>query len=134
MVRLTAFGPRSRIVLGLTLIFLSGTASLAATTSPMDSPKSRATLREIKAVSVAVERIDPGVERQGPTREQLLSDVEMRLRRVGITVTSSAAESLHITVQPMKHSADLYAYAIYVALHPRARLSQDSNIVASSPT
>jgi hypothetical protein len=134
MLRLMAFLPRAAIILGTGLVLLSASSSLAAPASPMDSPESRATLKRIKAVSVMVEWIDPEVEREGLTRDQLQSDVEMRLRKAGIPVVPSAGESLHITVQPMKHSADLYAYAIHVALHQRVKLSRDSNIVASAPT
>jgi hypothetical protein len=54
-----------------------------------DSPWNRATLRGLPGMAVIVEALTPEVERTGLTRNQLQTDVELRLRQAGIRVLTS---------------------------------------------
>ena len=79
-------GPRTRLTLALTAILLLG---LAAPAWPLNTQESRATLRGIPTIAVEVASLDPEAERVGLTKNQLQTDVELRLRKAGINVVSS---------------------------------------------
>ncbi len=134
MRRWMALSPRGWKVLGTAVLLLTALPTVSRSASPEDVSESRATLKGVKAVAVLVEKLDPDVEKDGLTRDQLQADVETRLRKAGITVNPSTGESLRVTVKPMKHGAGLYAYAVRVEFHQRVRLSRDSKITASVPT
>jgi len=79
----------SRVLIGLAVLWgiigLSGAGSWAG-----DSELDRATLRGLQGVDVIVENLTPEVERAGLTRQQLQTDVELRLRKAGIPLLTSA--------------------------------------------
>src|SRR5437016_357782 len=74
-----------RVLLGLAVLWafigLVGRESWAD-----DDEIARATLRGVEGVTVVVNRLDPEVERLGLTKQQLQTDVELQLRKVGIPV------------------------------------------------
>src|SRR5437870_1323407 len=75
----------SRALMGLVvlwgIIVLSGAGSWA-----QDSEHTRATLRGVQGLAVLVEDLRPGIEQAGLTKQQLIIDAELRLRKAGIPV------------------------------------------------
>ncbi len=65
----------------------------------------RETLRDIKCFSVSVERLDDDEIRDGISKSQLQTDIELRLRKEGITVVD--------------HDDTTYFYAPYLYLNCR---------------
>jgi hypothetical protein len=65
----------------LVLLLLASTGAQGG-----DTEGERATLRGLDGVQVVVEDLQPDVERNGLTRQQLQTDVELRLRKAGIRV------------------------------------------------
>jgi hypothetical protein len=74
-----------RVLAGLAVLWgsigISGGGSWAS-----DDKYARATLRGIEGVNVAIESLEPEVERAGLVRQQIETDVELRLRKAGIRV------------------------------------------------
>jgi len=130
-----AFSLRARLSFALMTLFLLG---LPVPTWPGDDPYDRATLKGITAIRVVVEPLNPEAERDGLTKDQLQTDVELRLRKAGIRVTSSLEESewsyLHLNVNPVKGSSGLYAYHISLEFEQGVILGRDRNISLSAPT
>ena len=100
-----------------------------------DSPSARATLRGLEGVHVLVESLRPEVEQAGLTRQQLQTDVELRLRLAGIRVLTDEESRrtpgnpcLYVNVNVMLHSDALAAYSVEVALEQQAALEIDSSL------
>ena len=72
------------------LVFLWMTALGLAQSSKIES------LRGLQAVSVVIEDLGPDAESLGLTKSRLHSQVELRLRRSGITVLEDAIPFLYI--------------------------------------
>jgi hypothetical protein len=92
-------------------------------------------LKGLSAVSVAVDPIDPDIEREGLSRSQIQREVEMRLKAGGIKVlapTESPAmpgqPQLCISVNAMKGSSSIYSYSLEVSLQQRVLLDRDPQI------
>ena len=90
----------------------------------------RETLRGLKGVQVVVEDMDPDVERDGLTKSQLQTDVELRLRKAGIQVLKEEERRatpgrpyLYVAVTTLKDRDGLsYAFAINVDLEQKVAL------------
>src|SRR2546429_3179606 len=88
-----------RVLLGLAM--LCGLTLLAARGSwASDSDTARATLRGWPGVFVAVEALDPAVERAGLTTRQLHTDVEVQLQQAGLRLLTKE-EWLMVIGQPL---------------------------------
>jgi hypothetical protein len=74
-----------RLVVLWCLLGLVGIESWA-----MDTEDTRATLRGVEGVLVVVEDLGDDVEQAGLTRQQLQTDVELRVRQAGIRVLTRA--------------------------------------------
>jgi hypothetical protein len=111
---------------------------LPVPTWPYDLPERQATLKGITAIRVLVEPLDPEAERDGLTTNQLQTDVELRLQKAGIKVTSSSAETggpyLYLNVNTYKHPSGLYAFNISLEFHQRVILERNRNVSVSAPT
>lgn len=123
-------GPRTRFTLTLTTFLLLG---LARPAWPGDQPRDRATLKGIAAIQVVVEDLNPDAERDGLTRDQLQTDVEVRLRKAGIRVTSKYEETggsyLYLNVSAVKHVAlSAYGYHIRLEFYQRVALARDPRV------
>lgn len=132
--RRVTFPPRGRFVLGMAVILLSAPPALSVPAQADDHALTRATLKGVPAVQVLVEEIEPDAEKDGLTRDQVLTDVGMRLRKAGITVVPSAKEYLYVNVNTYKSGTDLYAFAISVEFKQGVRLIRDSKVVTFAPT
>ncbi len=106
-----------------------------------DLANTRATLRGLKGIYVAVEELDSDVEAEGVNREQLQSDVERRLRNSGITLlkeqneylSSMQSGLLYINVNSVKNDTSM-AICIEVSLKQRVLLERDLSIKTLATT
>lgn len=107
-----------------------------------DDEVARATLRGLPGVNVLVEALTAEAERNGLTRAQIQTDVELRLRKAGIRVLSETERDetpgrpfLYVTVNARKaRSTPLYAFSIHVALAQRVLLERDPQISSLAET
>jgi hypothetical protein len=104
-----------------------------------DSELSRQTLRGVEGVYVLLEDLKPEVERAGLAKQQLQTDVELRLRKAGIRVytheellRAQGQPYLYINAGVLLHSDGLVSYGITVEFRQRASL--DLNAVSAPVT
>jgi hypothetical protein len=102
-----------------------------------DEELSRATLRGLKGVYVAVEDLDPEIERDGLTRDQIHSDVELKLQQAGIKVLSKeewkrekGSPYLYVNAHIMKVMNGVYIFNITTEFIQEVRLVRNSDIKA----
>lgn len=84
-------------------------------------------LRGLSGVSVDLDKLDPAVERDGLTVQQVRTEVELRLRRSGIPVLSTiemlkSKEYLYIDIQIFEHDLGFYFYVVTVEFRQPAML------------
>lgn len=129
----------SYILIGLAVLWgfigLAGGESWAGG----DSELSRQTLRGVEGVYVLIEDFKPEVERAGLAKEQLQTDVEVRLRQAGIRVytheellRAQGQPYLYVNAGVILHSDGLVSYGITVEFRQRASL--DINAVSAPVT
>lgn len=121
-------------------------ALLIMTTAPgwgQDTKWTRETLRGLTGVEVVVEKVSLEIERAGPTRSQLQTDAELRLRKAGIRIlteqeslATAGGAFLYIHVTGLRaHSTTGrplgYAADSQVSLKQRVWLARDPAITAS---
>ena len=124
-----------------TLALLSATA-VSRLVGQGDSQHTRKTLAGVKGVCVAVEPIKEDAERDGLGRDQVNTDVELKLRQAGVTVltqeqalSSAGAVYLHVNVHTLKSTqGDLYAYDVHLEVHQPVRLIRDPTVAALAAT
>jgi len=75
------------VIISLALLILDSSVF-----SFKDTQESRETLREVTPVYVVIEGITPELERNGMSANQLKTDVEFQLRKVGIHVIAAVEE------------------------------------------
>jgi hypothetical protein len=100
------------------------------------------TLTGLQGVYVVVEILRPEVEKYGLTRQQLQTDVELRLRQNGIKVLSGEERLsapgmpyLYVNVPIMKvEEIPLVVYSISVQLWQRVLLTRDPNKIYIAST
>jgi len=97
----------------------------------------RETLRGIKGVRVAVGVIKPEIERDGLSRDQILTDVELKLRMARLNVLTSEdgySDKAFLVVTPhiLKHhelssqlQGDMYLFSIYLELYQAVYLMRN---------
>src|SRR2546425_2749891 len=100
-----------------------------------ESEDAHATLRGVEGVYVIVENFKPEVERAGLTREQLQTDVELRLRKAGIrvftyeeTLKTPGNPMLYVNVNVYLASDGLGAFNISVEFHQFAFLVTNGSL------
>jgi hypothetical protein len=91
------------------LILLCALTVWATPGAASDTEDARATLRGIKAVSVAIEPLAREVEQAGLATAELQADVELRLRNAGIRVDSGATANLYVNVNVIKSNGGFAA-------------------------
>jgi hypothetical protein len=118
--RLFAFLSRHRLALGIALPLV------AAPAWGQDGPAQRATLKGVNIVEVVVEAMDPVAERDGLTRAQLQTDVELRLRQAGIPVGPTLTGHLYVNVDTATSDhGQTYAYNVVVQYLQQVVLARD---------
>ena len=127
-----------RVLMGLAVLWSiigrSGAGSWA-----YDGKQTHATLRGLQGVNVLIEALEPDVERVGLTKQQLQTDVELRLRQAGIHVLTReerlempGSPYLYINVNIILRSEGLAAFNIDVELRQEAFLATDSSLATVS--
>jgi hypothetical protein len=92
-------------------------------------------LRGLKGVKVVVENIPPDIERLGLTKKDIQSDVEIKLRKVGIKVFPDfklpANTALYVNVHALNPSQakQLIVYSINIMLFENSYLKRDVGTV-----
>ena len=84
----------------------------------------RAILRGLQGCRVVVENLEPEIERDGLTREQLQTDTELKFRMAGIKVLSlkeatqvkGSSPFFHLWVRVLKLQSGCYTYVITAEL------------------
>jgi len=116
------------------IIGLSGIGGWAA-----DNELTRATLRGVRGLEVLVESLEPTVEQAGLTRQQLQTDVELRLRKAGIHVLTRreafavlGAPCLEINLNILLRPNGSVSYNIHVELYQDASLKTDGSLAIVS--
>jgi len=96
----------------------------------------RETLRGLKGVSVVIEGLSSDAKREGLTKSQLQTEVELRLRRSGIPVLESRdAPYLYVNVTTVSSlPTNLHAVAINVALNQDVYLRRYPTILLYGAT
>ena len=107
-----------------------------ATTAPLGEKES---LRGLNSIVVLVTDLHPGVRHL--TREQLETDVKLRLRVAGVPVSAEPAEhlrlphlyvSVNMTAVPQQSSRDWYMASIMLQLKQKVRLPRRSSTLYAS--
>ena len=96
-----------KLVLVVALSLLHGIAS-AEVDQKVES------LRGVKKLSVLVEDLNPDLEKDGVTKSQLQTDVEVRLRKAGLTVDGNEGPYLYVRVSAVKYEKSTKIEPFYV--------------------
>lgn len=106
-----------------------------------DSEFTRRSLVGLLGVAVVIEPIEPEFEQAGLVASTLASDVESRLRELGIHVLLGAERGntpgqpyLYVNVNLRRDPVGLVAYSVRVELSQRTRLVRDTKIDIWAPT
>jgi hypothetical protein len=105
-----------------------------------DNESARKTLADLRGVRVVAGVVTDSDEarRDGLSREQLQTDVELKLREAGIAVLSlhdSSAPALSATVFVLRGSPQrFYAYSVLVELHQWVRLIRNPSVAVWTDT
>jgi hypothetical protein len=128
-----------KILLPSLLLLATTIASPAAGQS--DDAITRKTLAGLKGIYILVEDVDDDVQRDGLSREQIRTDVELRLRQAGLDVLSElqyAAETgfpyLYVNVQTLKSSLGPYVYRLEVELKQSVTPIRNPSATLLAPT
>jgi len=79
-------------------------------------------LKGLAAFNVVVEQLGPKIEGKGLTREQLQTDIEVRLRKAGVTISRDARALLYTNITVVCN-AQVCAYNIDLEVQQAVRLS-----------
>jgi hypothetical protein len=124
-----------RLTLALLLLTSTGAQGL-------DTEFERATLRGLNGVQVVVEDMAPDIVRDGLTRQQLQTDVELRLRKAGIRVLTAEEHQralgrpwLYVRVSTSQPSGlSSYSFAIEAELYQDTYLARNPDRTVSAAT
>ena len=134
MIRVMALVGGRRTIFALAAILVIAFPALIRQGWADDTPEERATLRGIKAVKVVVRDLHPDAEADGLTSSQLQSDVELRLRKAGITASPSARAALNVTVNTSGRESGWYFFVIEVSLTQPVALVRDRKSIILAST
>ena len=100
-----------------------------------DSPQNRASLKEMTAVSVKAYQVGTDAQRAGLTISQLQTDVEVQLRKAGITVVPASEGQLHVSVWDMKRDSDpAIRFHISIEFVQSVKLDRAANLLVPAVT
>jgi hypothetical protein len=130
------------------LLLMMSLTGLSIAFAVEDDEYSRSTLQGLPGVYVAVEALDPDIQKDGLTKATLRADTELRLRMAGIKVLSreewaktQGGPVCYIDVSVVKDIGltdvldfDLYAFEVSVELHQDVALVRDMAVKVLSPT
>lgn len=130
------------LVLGVVMVFTL--VKLHPVAFAFDTAITRSSLRDLPGISVLVQGLNPELEGEGLTKEQIRSDVESKLRmsKIGLLSKeqyskSSVAPFLHVVPAVLRvklGTTSLYAYTVIVRLSQRVHLVRNPEIETSAFT
>ncbi len=132
-----ALNSRTRMTSALTAILFFG---IAGPTWPVDNILTRISLKGVTAVAVLVEPMTPDAERDGLTKDQLQTDIELRLRKAGINVASLPLPEtgwayLYLSVHARKYpEVQTYSVALSLQFRQWVILERDPGVRAPATT
>jgi hypothetical protein len=95
----------------------------------------RPSLRGLKGFNVIVEKLNPDLEEDGLIGEQLLTDIELQLRKAGIKVLTReealkavSISFLYVYIEAYKGKSNLYCSHISVSFTQGVLLERDPSI------
>jgi len=106
----------------------------------------RKSLRGLKGIAVVVEALQPEAERDGLTKSQIKTDIELKLRQAGIHVLTTeesfktpGSPYLYVNINTTKTDVlygafSTYAFSLQVALKQDVTLTRDSDLKGSATT
>jgi hypothetical protein len=108
--------------------------------SALDDEFSRRTLKGLEGIYVLIEELDPALKERGLTKDQIQTDVELKLRMAGIRIlsekellTSPGLPSLYIAINAVKLDM-IFAFDIYVGLDQYIKLTRNPLIISLAAT
>jgi len=99
-----------------------------------DGPIDRATLAGLKEVGVVVDTLDPDLERQGVTRDLVLSRLLARVQNDHIAVNPAAAEFLGLRINAVRAGRGPYAVSVTLSLYQPVLLVRNRDVKTSTQT
>jgi hypothetical protein len=111
-----------------------------STMTAQDSEQGRKSLKGIAGFYLSVEKLDPDVEKEGLTTDQIRADVELRLKKAGIKVltleqASQAPGKPRLGLDLMIGSKQgLYPYALDIGAHQIVKLERDPTVIIDATT
>src|SRR5260370_4137792 len=105
-----------------------------ATQGAGDAPLDRATLRGLKAVNGVLDRVDPKLEKQGLTRNDLQSRLEARLQDAHVTIDQSATDFVALRVTSVRANRGPFGLSFTIGVYQPVVLVRDKNIKTSAST
>jgi hypothetical protein len=127
---------RASIILG-NIAFLTLMSSL----SFADDWDDRVSLRGLQGVRIVVEDVDPQIVKDGLAKDQLYTDVELKLLMAGIKVLTEAENRmekghpwLYVNAAIMKTDSESYIYTIFIEFNQDVRLVRDPDVEVSTGT
>jgi hypothetical protein len=118
-----------RILTRLAVIW--GIIGLSGICSWADNEVQRRSLRALQGVGVYIEKVDPVIEQAGLTRQQLHTDVELRLRKANIPIVPKEHERipgnpyLAVTLGTRLSPPSRILYSVEVELYQMVSLETD---------
>ena len=127
---------RIRIVWGIMSVLILGSSLSFA-----DDRDDRASLRGLRGVRIVVEDVDAEIVKDGLARDQLYTDVELKLLMAGIKVLNEAENRmekgrpwLYVNAAIMKTDSESYIYTIFIEFNQDVRLVRDPDVEVSTGT
>jgi hypothetical protein len=101
----------------------------------------RVSLRGLQGVRIVVEDVDPQIVKDGLAKDQLYTDVELKLLMAGIKVLTEAENRmekghpwLYVNAAIMKTESESYIYTIFIEFNQDVRLVRDPDVAVSTGT
>ena len=108
---------------------------LLEVSAPFSFGQSVRSLRGLQVMGVLVESLTPEGRRTGLTEEQIKTDVELQLRKVGIRVDDSADDYLYLNPHIIEvGEQDLFVYSMTLELFQGVTLTRDTSLSISAAT
>jgi hypothetical protein len=93
-----------------------------------DTDITRESLRGLKEMGVVIENLNPKTEKDGLTRKQIRTDIELKMREAGIKVSMQYNPWLYLRPTILKRNVEGYSFFIDIEVKQNVRLERDPNI------
>ena len=120
--------------LSLFIVFLFGTTLFA-------QAQTSSVLRDVGAIAVVIQELDPDATREDFTIDLIRTDIEVELRKAGIRVVdrsqlddSSGRPYLFLVINTLKGTLNTYTYSMELRFHQNASLTRNPDVTLSVST